>query len=108
LAFERLDFLKALFNSLFITLCSLALIIIFSSMAAWMLERSKSKISSFIFFLLISSMLIPFQAVMLPLIRIMGKLNLLNMGGLIFMYLGFGTSLSVFLYHINGSRTILK
>ena len=44
-------------------------------------------------------MLIPFQAVMLPLIRFMGKLNLLNMHGLIFMYLGFGTSLSVFLYH---------
>ena len=36
---------------------------------------------------------------MLPLIRLMGKLKLLNMPGLIFMYLGFGTSMSIFLYH---------
>jgi raffinose/stachyose/melibiose transport system permease protein len=98
-AFVRLDYLKALRNSLFVVVTSVIVIIIFTSMAAWMLERTKSKASSFIFYLFISSMLIPFQAVMLPLVRVMGKLNLLNMGGIIFMYLGFGTSLSVFLYH---------
>ncbi|MCY6372678.1 carbohydrate ABC transporter permease [Clostridium ganghwense] len=98
-AFERLDFFNALTNSLLITIGSVIVIILFASMAAWMLERTKTKISGFIFFLFISSMLIPFQAVMLPLVRVMGKLNLLNIGGLIFMYLGFGTSLSVFLYH---------
>lgn len=98
-AFERLGFFKALSNSLFITVTSIIVIIIFSSMAAWMLERTKSKLSNFIFFLFISSMLIPFQAVMLPLVRFMGKLHLLNMGGLIFMYLGFGSALSIFLYH---------
>ncbi|SHH13378.1 carbohydrate ABC transporter permease [Clostridium grantii] len=98
-AFDRLDYLKALRNSLFVVITSVIVIILFTSMAAWMLERTKSKASSFIFYLFISSMLIPFQAVMLPLVRVMGKLNLLNMGGIVFMYLGFGTSLSVFLYH---------
>ncbi len=98
-AWNRLDFLRVLSNSLIITVGSIILIIIFSSMAAWMLERTKSKLSTFIFFMFVSAMLVPFHAVMLPLIRIMGRLNLLNRWGLIFMYLGFQSSLSIFLYH---------
>jgi raffinose/stachyose/melibiose transport system permease protein len=98
-ALEGLDFTVSLRNSIIITFCSIFLIVIFSSMTAWMLQRTNNKLSNIILFIFISSMLIPFQAVMLPLIRLMGKLNLLNMPGLVFMYLGFGTSLSVFLYH---------
>ncbi|HLV09434.1 MAG TPA: carbohydrate ABC transporter permease [Halanaerobiales bacterium] len=99
LAWKRLDYLKVFLNSLIITVVSIAIILIFSSMAGWMLERTKTKLSNFIFFFFIAAMLIPFQSVMLPLIRIMGKLNFLNMPGIIFMYLGFGSSLSIFLYH---------
>lgn len=98
-AYKELDFFNSLFHSLFITIISTIVIIIFSSMAAWMLERTKSKISNIIFMIFIASMIVPFQAVMLPLIRLMGKLHFLNVGGLIFMYLGFGASLSIFLYH---------
>ncbi|MEI6056142.1 MAG: carbohydrate ABC transporter permease [Lentisphaerota bacterium] len=90
---------SSLFNSLVVTIASVIIIIIFTSMAAWMLVRIKSKISTFIFFMLIAAMLIPFQAVMLPLVAIAGKLDLQNRGGLVFMYLGFSSSLSVFLYH---------
>jgi raffinose/stachyose/melibiose transport system permease protein len=68
-------------------------------MAAWMLQRTKTKMSNGILMLFVISMIIPFQAVMLPLVRIMGKLNLLNAGGLIFMYLGFQGAMSIFLYH---------
>ena len=99
LAWQQLDFLRVFFNSLVITVGSILLVIIFSSMAAWMLQRSNSKLSTIIFFIFVGSMLVPFQAVMLPLVRIMGNLNLLNMPGLIFMYLGFQSSLSIFLYH---------
>lgn len=98
-AFKQLDFFRALGNSLFITITSIIVIIVFSSMAAWMLERTKTKTSTFIFYLFVSSMLVPFQSVMLPLVRLMGKLRLLNMGGIIFMYLGFGAAMSIFLYH---------
>lgn len=98
-AFQRLDFLLALRNSLFVTICSVVVIIIISSMAAWMLERTKSKLSDAILMMFVAAMLVPFQAVMLPLVRLMGKLNLLNMFGIIFMYAGFGSSLSIFLYH---------
>ena len=98
-AFERLDFVRSFGTSLFITACSIILIIICTSMAAWMLQRTKSKVSDFILMLMVISMLIPFQAVMLPLIRIMGKIGFLNQYGLIFMYLGFQGAMSTFLYH---------
>lgn len=98
-AFIKLDFLRSASNSLFITVTAIGLIIVFASMAAWMLVRTKTKLSMFIFFMFSAAMLIPFQAVMLPLVRIMGRLNLLNPGGIIFMYLGFGAPLSVMLYH---------
>jgi raffinose/stachyose/melibiose transport system permease protein len=98
-AWSKMDFLQVFLNSLTVTVGSLVLVIIFSSMAAWMLQRTDSKVSTFIFYLFVSAMLVPFQAVMLPLVRIMGNLNLLNMPGLIFMYLGFQSCLSIFLYH---------
>jgi raffinose/stachyose/melibiose transport system permease protein len=98
-AFKDLNFIHSLMNSLLITIVSTTLIVIFASMAAWMLVRSKSKWSTFLFFLFAAAMLIPFQSVMLPLINILGKLNLLNPVGLILAYLGFGSSLSIVLYH---------
>jgi len=98
-AFDKLDFFSSLFNSLLITTISTCFIILFTSMAAWTLVRVKSKVSSFVYYFLAASMLIPFQAVMLPLINWMGKLHLLNPGGLIFMYVGFGSSMAIILYH---------
>ncbi|MEG0771941.1 carbohydrate ABC transporter permease [Clostridium sp.] len=98
-AFKDLNFMHSLMNSLLITIISTALIVIFASMAAWMLVRSKSKFSTFLFFLFAAAMLIPFQSVMLPLINLLGKLKLLNPVGLVFAYLGFGSSLSIVLYH---------
>ena len=96
-AWEQLDFIKVLGNSLFITVISI--VFIFASMAAWMLQRTNSKISNMILFIFISSMLVTFQSIMLPLINIMGKLNLLNVPGIIFMYIGFGSASAIFLYH---------
>lgn len=98
-AFDQLGFLNAFGNSLLITGVSTVLIIIFSAMAAYALSRNKSKFSSWIFFVFVASMLIPFQSVMIPLVAQFGKLDMLNRGGLIFMYIGFGASLSIFLYH---------
>lgn len=98
-AFIQLDFTRSFLNSLFITVSSTLLIIIFASMAAWALVRTKTIYSSILFFVFAAAMLIPFQSVMLPLVNIMGKLGLLNPIGLVFMYLGFGSSLSIILYH---------
>lgn len=98
-ALRDLGFFEALTNSILITVFSIVFIVILSAMAAWMLARSKSVISNIIFFLFIAAMLIPFQSVMLPLVWWMNKLNFLNRAGLIFMYIGFGSSFSIFLFH---------
>ena len=98
-AFEKLDFLRAFGMSVLVSVVSIAIIVIFTSMAAWNLQRTRGKKSNIIFMMFVVSMLVPFQAVMLPLVNIMGKLIMLNVPGLIFMYFGFGSSLSIFLYH---------
>ncbi len=67
-AFEALDYIRSFGNSLWITVISTLLILLISSMAAWVLVRYKTKASKFIFLLFAAAMLIPFQCVMLPLV----------------------------------------
>jgi raffinose/stachyose/melibiose transport system permease protein len=98
-AFIDLDFFRSLFNSVFITVVSVGIIILFASMAGYALARNTSKLSGVILLVFVAAMLIPFQSVMIPLVSLFGKADMLNRVGLIFMYLGFGSSLSIFLYH---------
>ena len=106
-AIEKMKFLKALSNSLIVTIISIILIIVFSSMSAWAIVRSSSKLANFIFYTFVATMLVPFQSVMIPLMQYMSgwEIKAINFSmidtyyGLVFMYIGFGTSLSVFLYH---------
>lgn len=100
-AVDKMNFMVALKNSLFITIVSTICLCIFSAMAAWALVRDKSRKSNIIFMLFSVSMLIPFQCVMLPLMQIMGKngLNMMNQFGLIIAYIGFGSAMSIMLYH---------
>lgn len=98
-AFQQLNFVQTFLNSVLVSVLSVVLIIIFSSMAAYALSRNKGKMSNLIFFLFVAAMLVPFQSVMIPLVKIFGDLQSLNIWGLMFMYLGFGASLSIFLYH---------
>jgi len=99
-AWDMMDFGKVFFNSIFLCVGSISLLIISSVMAAWVLVRTKTILSSIIFIMFIAAMVIPFQSVMLPLVGFMSAIGLLNTRfGLMFMYLGFGSSLSIFLYH---------
>ena len=81
-AFEKLEFVKSFGNSFMITVCSTGLILVFCSMAAWVLVRYKTKKSKVIFMMYASATLIPFQCVMLPLVRLMDKLHMMNRPGL--------------------------
>lgn len=106
-AIERMNMSSAFINSLIITALSIILIVLFSSMAAWTLARTKTKTSKVIFYLFVAAMIVPFQAVMLPLVKWIGMIHIdaINFNmlgthyGLIFMYIGFGSSMSIFLYH---------
>lgn len=97
---EMIDFPQAFWNSLQITVLSVALIVIFSSMAAYQIVRKPTKFNSFIFLLLVSAMIIPFQSLMLQLVRVTSMLELRGeLYGIVACYLGFGMPLSVFLFH---------
>ena len=106
-AIEKMKFVKALSNSLLVTIISIGLIIVFSSMSAWAIERSNTKLANLILYTFIATMLVPFQSVMIPLMQYMSgwEIKAINFSmidtyyGLIFMYIGFGSSLSIFLYH---------
>lgn len=98
-AFHELDYLSAIKNSLIVTCTVTAANVLFCSMAAWVLVRYKTKVSTFIFTVFSVSVLIPFQCVMLPLLAEMGMLNMINMPGLMLVNLGFGSSMSIILFH---------
>ena len=99
-AFEKLNYLKVFINSVFITAISNVVLVVFCSMAAYMLVRTKKKISNVIFMTFVAAMIIPFQSIMIPLIKTAGNFGLLNsIWGLVIMYLGFGSGMTIFLYH---------
>ena len=105
-AMEKMNFLRAFGNSLIVTIVSIAVIVVLSSMTAWMLVRYNNKLSKFIFATFVATMIIPFQTIMMPLMQVMGFIRdhlhipMLNtLGGLVYMNVGFGASMAVFLYH---------
>lgn len=91
-------FFSAFLWSVFITVCSVAVIVVFTSMTAWFLVRVKGLFTSIIYYLFVFSMIVPFQMVMFTMSKIANVLRLDNPVGLIFIYLGFGAGLSVFLF----------
>ncbi len=99
-AFEKMKFMNAISNSAIITSVSVVLLLLTSSMAAYFLVRHKWKINKIIFAILVASMIVPFQAIMIPLVSIYGKLDLMNSKWiLIFMYMGFGQAFAIFIFH---------
>lgn len=101
LAFKEMNFVNTFFNSLVITVVSVVIIVLLSSMTAYFFVRMKWKINSVLFGIMVAAMIIPFQVIMIPLISIYGGvLGLLaNRGTLIFMNVGFGLSMAIFIYH---------
>jgi raffinose/stachyose/melibiose transport system permease protein len=95
---EKVGFIKAFGYSLFITVCSVGVIILFTSMTAWCITRVKSKLSTILYYLLIFSMIVPFQMVMFTMSKMANILRLDNPLGIIVIYLGFGAGLSVFVF----------
>ena len=95
---ERTGFLSAIGWSFFITIGSVVVIIFFTSMTAYYITRVKSKLTSTLYYLFVFSMIVPFQMVMFPMVKLADTLNLSNPVGMIALYLGFGAGLSVFMF----------
>ena len=99
-ALEKMNFFRSLVSSVIVTFFSVSILIIFSSMLGYYLARTKNKFTKTTFLILVASMIVPFQALMIPFIAIWSKfVSLNNIAALIFFYQGFGVALSTFLYH---------
>lgn len=92
------DFLSAFGYSLFITVFSVLLIVVGTAMTAWYLVRVKNRFTNFLYLAFVFSMIIPFQMVMFTMSKTANTLGLDNPIGIVFIYLGFGAGLSVFMF----------
>ncbi len=97
---EKMHFFRSMRNTLFLSIFSVGLIVFFSSLAGWKLCRTKTKLSSMIYHLIIFSMLIPFSSIMIPLYRVVLAFHIKNnLFGLSFVYAGLGVGMAIFLYY---------
>ena len=75
---ELVPILKYVLNSFIVAFFTVILNLIFSSLAAYPLARMNFKGKNFVFFLILTTLAVPFQAIMLPLYIIILKLNLID------------------------------
>ena len=87
-----------LIDNIFITFFSTIVIVLFTAMTGWYITRSKTKVSTSLYFIFVFSMIVPFQMVMFTMSKVANMLNLDNPVGLIVLYIGFGAGLSIFMF----------
>ncbi|MHC1748199.1 MAG: carbohydrate ABC transporter permease [Cellulosilyticaceae bacterium] len=102
----NMNYWQSFLSSTLITLFSLIAVVLFSSMAAWVLVRNKKRWSNIIFMTFVAAMVIPFQVVMLPLLSWYRRVSdfigiplLSSYQGIVFAYIGFGASMTIFILH---------
>ena len=98
MTFGNYPFLKSVSYSLFITVASVFLILLFCSMSAWYIARVNSTMSNVFYYLCLFSMIVPFQMVMFTLTFTADKLKLNTPFTIPIVYLGFGAGLAIFMF----------
>ena len=98
-ASAQLDYARIFFNSMVVTVASNLGVTVISSMAAYRLERFPTKWNRAVTFLLLTGLIIPFQVVMIPLVKVLKTFHLINsLLGVILTYWGMGLPFTVFLF----------
>lgn len=95
---ERINFWSAFQYSLFITVCSVVVLVLLTSMTGWYIARIKNRGTKILYYLLVFSMVVPFQMVMFTMSKMANMLQLDNPVGIIVVYAGFGAGLSTFMF----------
>lgn len=98
MTFGNYPFVNSVIYSVVITILSTALILLFTSMAAWYIDRRNSVICKTVYYLCVFSMVVPFQMVMFPLSKTADRLNLNSPWTIPVVYLGFGAGLAIFMF----------
>lgn len=105
---NKIHYGSLFFNNVFITVIGITGIVFFSSLAAYILDRRRNKVTALIYALIITPMLIPFQTIMITLLKAMNILHLdQSRAGLGIQYWGFGIPMASFIFY-NFMKTIPK
>lgn len=91
-------FFMAFLRSVWITVVSVVIIVIFTSMTAWYIIRVNSKFTKSLYYLFVFSMIVPFQMVMYTMTFVVNTIAFNNVFGIILVYLGVGAGLAVFMF----------
>ena len=103
---EKMNYPKLFLNNVIITSIGILGIVIFSSSTAYILDRRRTKYTKWIYVAIITPMLIPFQTIMITLLKVMSVVNLNgSTWGLGIQYWGFGIPMATFIY-FNFMKTI--
>ncbi len=98
MTFGNYPFLRSVGYSVFISVASVFLILLFCSMTAWYIVRVKSRMANIFYYLCLFSMIVPFQMVMFTLTSTADQLKLNTPWTIPIIYLGFGAGLAVFMF----------
>ena len=105
---NKIHYLSLFMNNVIITVIGIIGIVVFSSMAAYILDRRRNVYTKIVYTLLITPMLIPFQTIMITLLKAMSVIHLdQSRVGLGIQYWGFGIPMATFIFY-NFMKTIPK
>jgi raffinose/stachyose/melibiose transport system permease protein len=97
---QKMNYLLLFCNTVIITVIGIGGIVFFSSLAAYILHRRKNRFTAFTRLFIITPMLIPFQTIMITLLKTMSVLHLAGSKvGLGVQYWGFGVPMAAFIYY---------
>ena len=96
--FKSSNFMVSFGRSLFVTIASVAVIILCTSMTAWYIVRVKNKMTKALYMIFVFSMIVPFQMVMYTMTFVVNRIHFDNIFGIVLVYLGFGAGLAVFMF----------
>ena len=105
---KKMDYALLFRNNVIITVIGIAGIVVFSSMAAYMLDRKDGRYTKIAYAIITTPMLIPFQTIMITLLKSMNVLHLSGSKiGLGIQYWGFGIPMATFIF-FNFMKTVPK
>lgn len=98
-AIEMTGFFQALGNSAIVTTSTVILTLLTNSLVAYAIARNMNhKFFKGLYFYFVSAMFIPFQIIMLPVVKLTSALHMTNLVGLIFLHTVYGLAFNVFIY----------
>lgn len=99
-AFTKMNYLRSFLNSMFVTVGSIIVLVLIAVMCAHLFARRNWKINNIIFMIMVASMIIPFQTIMIPVVKNFSNFHLTNnLGAVVFFYAGAHVAMAVFMYH---------